>query len=69
MDCQGKGYGAQALPLVLEEMYRVYGRRAIYLTVEQANERAVKMYERFGFRFTGEMDCDEAVYLLPAPEN
>ena len=69
VDCQGKGYGAQALPLVLEEMYRVYGRRAIYLTVEQANERAVKMYERFGFRFTGEMDCDEAVYLLPAPEN
>ncbi len=69
VDCQGRGYGAQALPLVLEEMYRVYGRRAIYLTVEQANEKAVRMYEKFGFRFTGEMDCDEAVYLLPAPEN
>ena len=69
VDCQGRGYGAQALPLVLEEMYRVYGCRAIYLTVEQANEKAVRMYEKFGFRFTGEMDCDEAVYLLPAPEN
>ena len=69
MGCQGRGYGAQGLPVVLEEMYRLYGRKAIYLTVEQANERAVKMYEKFGFRFTGEMDYDEAIYLLPAPEN
>ncbi|MDE6108134.1 MAG: 3-phosphoshikimate 1-carboxyvinyltransferase [Oscillospiraceae bacterium] len=68
VDCQGKGYGAQALPIVLEEMYRVYGRREIYLTVEQANERAVRMYEKFGFRFTGEMDYEEAIYILPAPE-
>lgn len=69
VDHQNRGYGAQALPVVIEEMYRAYGRRDIYLTVEQANERAVRMYEKFGFRFTGEMDYDEAVYILPAPED
>ena len=69
VDCQGKGYGAQALPVVLEEMYQKYGRRELYITVEQANERAVRMYEKFGFRFTGEVDWDEAIYVLPAPEN
>lgn len=67
VDCQGKGYGSQALPVVIEEMYQKYGRRELYITVEQANERAVKMYEAFGFRFTGEMDYDEAIYVLPAP--
>ena len=66
-DCQGRGYGAQALPLVLEEMYRLYGRREIRITVEPENIRAIRLYERFGFRPTGEFDCTEAVYVLPAP--
>ncbi len=68
VDFQGKGYGEQALPLVLEEMYREYGRRELYITVELANKRAVQLYEKFGFRFTGEMDWDEAIYVLPAPD-
>ena len=67
VDCQGHGLGAQALPLVLEEMCALYGRRDIYLTVEPENTRAVRLYEGFGFRPTGEFDCTEAVYVRPAP--
>ena len=67
VDCQGRGLGAQALPLVLDEMYALYGRGEIYLTVEPENVRAVRLYERSGFRPTGEFDCTEAVYVLPAP--
>ncbi len=67
VDCQGRGLGAQALPLVLGEMYTLYGPREIYLTVEPENVRAVRLYERFGFRPTGEFDCTEAVYVRPAP--
>ncbi len=67
VDCQGRGLGAQALPLVLEEMYALYGPREIYLTVEPGNTRAVRLYEGCGFRATGEFDCTEAVYVRPAP--
>ncbi len=67
VDCQGRGLGRQALPLVLDEMYALYGPREIYLTVEPGNTRAVRLYEGFGFRPTGEFDCTEAVYVRPAP--
>ena len=67
VDRQGRGLGAQALPLVVEEMYALYGPKDIYLTVEPGNTRAVRLYEGYGFRPTGEFDCTEAVYRLPAP--
>lgn len=67
VDRQGRGLGAQALPLVVEEMYALYGPREIYLTVEPGNTRAVRLYEGYGFRPTGEFDCTEAVYRLPVP--
>ena len=68
VDCQGRGLGTQALPLVLAEMYALYGRRDVYLTVAPENLCAVRLYEGFGFRPTGEFDEREAIYRLPAPE-
>lgn len=67
VDYQGQGYGTQALPLILEEMYALYGKQDIYLTLERENTRAVRLYEKFGFRSTGEFDASEEVYLLPYP--
>ena len=66
-DEQGKGYGTQALPLVLEEIYQLYGRQEIFLTLESANTRAIHLYEKFGFRPTGEVFEDETIYSLPSP--
>ena len=68
VDCQGRGLGTQALPLVLAEMYALYGRRDVYLTVAPENLCAVRLYEGFGFRPTGEFDEREAIYRLSAPE-
>ena len=64
IDHQGKGYGQAALPLIIEEMKKQYNCKEIYLTLEKENTRAVHIYEKFGFRPTGEKDEDEDIYIL-----
>ena len=64
IDHQGKGYGQAALPVVVEEIQRQYGCTGIYLTLEKENRRAVHIYEKFGFRPTGETDEGEDIYYL-----
>lgn len=61
---QGKGYGKRALPLAVEQIRRQYGCREVWLTVDDENERAVKLYTRFGFRRTDMMDEKERIYIL-----
>lgn len=54
---QGRGYGTEALTLLLHKIRTNYtDRRAILLSVEKHNEEAIKMYERFGFKMTDVMD-------------
>lgn len=63
-DWQGKGYGQRALPLIVEQISRQYGSRKVYVTLEKKNARAVHLYEKFGFRDTGETDEGENVYVF-----
>ena len=60
---QGKGYGQQALPIVIGEMTQQYNCEHIYLTLEESNTRALHIYRKFGFIPTGEMDEGESVYI------
>ena len=60
---QGKGYGQQALPIVIGEMIHQYNCEHIYLTLEESNTRALHIYRKFGFIPTGEMDEGESVYI------
>ncbi|MGN0758022.1 MAG: GNAT family N-acetyltransferase [Candidatus Ventricola sp.] len=60
---QGKGYGQRALPVIIEEMIKQYNPSCIYLTLEPENERAIYIYEKFGFVSTGETDEGEQVYI------
>lgn len=53
---QGKGYGKAALAHFIEQLRAEYGRRDIYLSVVSENTQAARLYEAFGFRFTGEKD-------------
>lgn len=54
---QGRGYGTEALTLLLRRLRSGYpGRKNILLSVEKHNSRAIRMYEKFGFRMTDEMD-------------
>lgn len=54
--------------LVVEQIRRQYGCRDVYTTVDDENARAVKLYQEFGFRPTGEMDETERVYVLRGEE-
>ncbi len=65
---QGHGYGKAALPLAVEQIRKQYGCKDVYLTVEDANIRAIKLYTNFGFVRTEELDETERVYVLPGRE-
>ena len=49
---RNKGLGQRALEEVAEAARRL-GLRAVYLTVNKGNARAIRAYERFGFVRTG----------------
>ena len=49
---QGSGLGARLLQALLDEAER-RGQRRVLLEVRADNDRAVALYERFGFRRTG----------------
>ncbi|PKG25649.1 GNAT family N-acetyltransferase [Niallia nealsonii] len=45
----GKGYGASFLAFILYLIEKKYGRVPLRLTVATFNERAIHLYEKFGF--------------------
>lgn len=64
---QGKGYGVPILKTVVEEMIETYKCKEIFLTVIHNNENAKRIYEKVGFKPTGEIEKghhDEFVYCL-----
>lgn len=50
----GTGAAVTASRLLLELAFRQLGLQRVYLNVLQANQRAVRFYEKFGFRYTHE---------------
>ncbi|WP_097015094.1 GNAT family N-acetyltransferase [Anaerocolumna aminovalerica] len=61
---QGKGYGNQALSLIVEEIKNKYNCNEIYLSTDPENIKAKHLYEKFGFVSTGEIWDDEELYVL-----
>lgn len=65
---QGKGYGSQALQIILDEMFRRYECERIYLTTAPSNMRGKHIYRKAGFIATGdtrgEGDNGEEVFCL-----
>ena len=53
---QGKGYGKAALAGLVDRLFAEYRCRKIYLSVIPGNSLAIRLYESFGFRFTGKQD-------------
>lgn len=52
-DCRGKGYGPEALRLILSYGFKVLNLHNIFLRVFSFNERAMKAYKKLGFREIG----------------
>ena len=48
---------------IVEQIRAQYHNQQIYVTLEKKNARAVHLYEKFGFRDTGETDEGENVYV------
>ncbi len=52
-DCWGKGYGTEATRLILDYAFNVLGLHNVMLWVFSYNERAIRVYEKVGFKEIG----------------
>ena len=52
-DCQGKGVGTALLRELIDAADNWLGLKRIELTVYTDNERAIRLYQRFGFQIEG----------------
>lgn len=66
-DHQGRGYGHAALAALIARIVEREGASEIRLGCVLGNGRARRLYERHGFRDTGEVEDNEAVMLLTLP--
>ncbi len=61
---QNKGYGREAMNLLLERLRSQKGYSAILISFVPGNEVAQKLYSSLGFTDTGEIEEGELVYRL-----
>jgi len=52
-DCLGKGYGTEAMSLLLDYGFNILNLHRIGLRAFSFNERAIRCYEKCGFKMTG----------------
>ena len=50
---QGKGYGTEAMELIMEYAFQELNLHRLQLTVFEYNRAAIKMYEKLGFTYEG----------------
>lgn len=53
---QGRGLGEAALAALLVRLRGEYGDTPVYLSVYGDNAPAIRLYAKYGFAFTGELD-------------
>lgn len=61
---QGQGYGTAALPKLIALMTERHAPREILLGYEPENAVAARLYARFGFVPTGELEAGEIIARL-----
>ena len=52
---RGKGYGTKAVNELFEVAFKEIGLNKIYLNVLSDNDNAIKLYEKVGFKYEGEL--------------
>lgn len=58
---QGKGYGKVACKIAIN-IFEKIGAKFINISVDENNQRSIKLYESLGFSYAGKYDGDEKVY-------
>jgi diamine N-acetyltransferase len=66
---QRKGYGRDAMILALDLFKAMPNCDAVYISFVPENHAARRLYERFGFLDTGQIEYGELVFRLPLTEN
>ena len=61
---QGKGYGREALQLVIDEIKKKPNVDHVKLSINPSNHAAARIYEQLGFKKTGEIVEGEDVMCL-----
>ena len=61
---QNKGYGTQAILLILKEMKARFGCKEVYLSTDPENVRGKHVYEKVGFRSEHKMLDDEELFKI-----
>lgn len=59
---QNKGYGTQAIKMVLQEMKERFGCKEVYLSTDPENTVGKHVYEKVGFRSENRMLDDEELF-------
>lgn len=52
---RGKGYGSEALSIFMDHMFNQINMNSISLLAFEYNKRAIKCYEKLGFKLVGKM--------------
>ncbi|WP_045926949.1 GNAT family N-acetyltransferase [Bacillus siamensis] len=55
---QGRGLGRLMLDALIHHLAQLYGCRRIYLSLFEDNVHALRLYQKFGFRFNRELDSN-----------
>ena len=55
---QGKGLGNIMLEALIMHLIKIYNCNKIYLSLYEDNQRALHLYQKFGFQFNGELDIN-----------
>lgn len=53
---QGRGLGKLLLDALIRHLTQIYDCRRIYLSLFEDNVHALRLYQKFGFLFNGELD-------------
>ncbi len=61
---QNKGYGTQAIKMILDEMKSRFGCREVYLSTDPENAVGKHVYEKVGFKSENRMVDDEELFKI-----
>ncbi|MCK4232293.1 GNAT family N-acetyltransferase [candidate division WOR-3 bacterium] len=64
----GQGYGSQAARLFLQDAVERFDLETIYLFTASANKRAIRAFEKLGFRITERLRLDGEGFVKMAAE-
>ncbi len=63
---QKKGYAKEAMRQLLLQMEKEFPNQSVFLSTDPDNDYAIRFYEQFGFKCTGEYADDELIFKREA---